>query len=243
MSEHENIHRIFELQKSLKSEHQAYLNRYLSNAPRWVLESIQVVTKDKQTVFIEENFPAENVYILTEGTVRAIDYRIQGVAYDYMWFHPINVFGAMEIFFNMPKYMTTLMTVTPCTFLVLSSSHYEKWIWGDKNALQMETISMGNYLLEQNRKGRVFLFLQGMDRIIYMFVEYYEQRSTEEKVTLDMSRQELAERSGLSMKTVNRAVKKIEECNYVSRVGRKIIISKAQYRKMKEYLEPIVDRS
>ena len=241
MSAEENLNRIMELQKSLQPEQKEYLNRYLSNAPRWVLESMQVVRKEKHTVFIEENTTADNVYILAEGIVRAIDYRIQGVAYDYSWFYAVEVFGAMEVFFKIAKYMTTLMTVTPCTMLVISKSNYERWIWDDKNALQIEIQSMGAYMLEQNRKDRVFLFLQGMDRIIYMFVKIYEQKKRDDIVFINMSRQELAERSGFSIKTVNRSVKKMEEDGFIGRDGRKIVISKEQYRKMKEYLEPIVE--
>ena len=243
MSAEENISRVMELQKSLPSEQRKYLNDYLSNAPRWVLESMQVVYKRKHTVFIEENTPADYVYILAEGVVRAIDYRIQGVAYDYMWFYSIKVFGAMEDFFNIPSYMTTLSTVTDCTMLVISKANYERWIWNDKNAMHMEVESMGKYLLEQNRKDRVFLFLQGMDRIIYMFVKNYEQRNKNSTFILEMSRQELAERSGFSIKTVNRSVKRMEEDDFIGRDGRKIVISKEQYIKMKTYLEPIVDQS
>ena len=167
----------------------------------------------------------------------------KGVAYDYMWFYAVEVFGSMELFFNMPKYMTTLKTVTDCTFLVLSREQYRRWIWDDKNALQLEVSSMGKYLLEQNRVGRVFLFLQGMDRILYMFVLEYESHKNRKSMVINAGRQEIAERSGLSIKTVNRAVKKMEENGFISRNGRKILISSEQYFKIKSYLDSIVDQS
>ena len=107
MSLEENISRIMELQNNLPREQSEALNKLLSNAPRWVLESTQIVKKEKNTIFVEENTPADTVYILVDGTVRAIDYRIRGVVYDYMWFHAIKVFGSMEIFFEIPLYMTT----------------------------------------------------------------------------------------------------------------------------------------
>ena len=240
MAKEDNINKILELQKELKEEHREYISKYLSNAPYWVLESMQVIHKPKRTVFIEENEPADNVYFLLDGMVRAIDYRIQGVAYDYMWFDPVNVFGAMEIFFHMPLYMTTLMTLTPCTMLVISKANYEKWIWDDKNALRMEINTMGNYLLEQNRIGRVYLFLQGIDRIMYLLVKNYEQEAQNDELIFDVTRQELAERSGFSIKTVNRAIKKIQEDKYISRMGRKILINREQYEQMKKYLDDIV---
>ena len=210
-----------------------YLNNYLSNAPYWLIESLCVVKKPKDKLIVEENAKADTIYILVDGTVRAVDYRIKGVAYDYMWFYAVEVFGSMELFFNIPKYMTTLKTVTDCTFLVLSREQYRRWIWDDKNALQLEVGSMGKYLLEQNRAGRVFLFLQGMDRKLYMFgLEYQSDKNRKSMVI-----------SGLSIKTVNRAVKKMEENGFISRNGRKILISSEQYFKIKSYLDSIVDQS
>lgn len=62
-------------------------------------------------------------------------------------------------------------------------------------------------------------------------------------MVINASRQEIAERSGLSIKTVNRAVKKMEENGFISRNGRKILISSEQYFKIKSYLDSIVDQS
>ena len=241
MSVNGNITKLVGVQKELSPEMAEYIGKNLSNAPYWVLDSAQIVSKKKDTMFIEENTPVDFVYILLKGTVRAVDYRIKGVAYDYMWFQPGKNFGAMEIFYKIPLYMTTIMTVTDCTMLVMSKKNYERWIWDDKNALQMEIISTGNMLLDQNRTGRIFLFLQGMDRIIYFFVRNYNQQKQDNMAIFDISRQEIAERSGFSVKTVNRAVKKMEEEGYITKKGHKIIISEEQYLKMKSYLAPIVE--
>lgn len=240
MSLEENFSRIMELQNSLPKKQSDTLNKLLSNAPRWVLESTQVVTKKKNTIFVEENTPADTVYILVDGTVRAIDYRIRGVVYDYMWFHAIKVFGSMEIFFEIPLYMTTLKTVTDCTMLVMSRASFDRWIWDDKNALRMEVARIGDYLLEESRNERVILFLQGVDRIIYLLTKNYEADDPKDEYIVGISRQELAERSGFSIKTVNRAVQKLQEDGFISRKGRRIVISKEQYVQMKDYLTPIV---
>lgn len=220
-----------------------YLREYLKNAPYWVVETLVVAKKSKNTIIVEENAKADTVYILVEGTVRAIDYRIKGFAYDYMWFYPIEVFGAMELFFEKPQYMTTLMAVTDCTFLVLSREQYKRWVWNDNNALRMEFKSMGKYLLDQNRIARVQLFLQGTDRILYMFTLQYESNPNRRSLVVTASRQQIAEQSGLSIKTVNRSIKKLEEDGFISKNGRKILISGEQYLKMKTYLDSIVDQS
>ncbi len=227
----------------LPKEDAEYLRKYLSNVPYWVVEAMQLVKKDKNVVFIEENSPADYVYILLEGSIRAVDYRVKGAAFDYMRLNGVNVFGAMEHFFNVSDYMTTLVTITPCTFLILSRKNYERWIWEDKNALRMEIESMGAYLLEQTRMNRLFLFLQGTDRIIYIFAKNYEKSKMTGDYVLDISRQELAECSGFSIKTVNRSVKKMEEDGFINRQGHKIVITREQYENMKDYLDEILDQT
>ncbi|MFU0828790.1 MAG: CRP/FNR family transcriptional regulator, cyclic AMP receptor protein [Lachnoclostridium sp.] len=242
MSGEDKIKKLMELQKSLPSEKQEYLNRYLKNSPLWFLESMQIVHKEKDCIFIAENAEVDYVYILVDGIVKAIDYRICGIVYDYMWFYAIEVFGAMEILLNMDKYKTTLKTVTDCTMIVMSKSKYERWLFNDIHALHMEIESIGRYLLEQARKERVFLFLQGVDRIIYLFTQIFEQSNEKNRCVLNLTRVEISERSGLSVKTINRAIKKMTEEGYISRDGNKIIISYNQYLAMKKYLTPIVDQ-
>ena len=218
-----------------------YLEEYLKNAPYWLIDSLVITKKSKDSLIVEENAKADTIYILVEGVVRAMDYRIKGIAYDYMWFYPVEVFGAMELFFERDRYMTTLKAVTDCTFIVLTREQYGRWIWNDSNALKIEVKALGKSLLDQNRVGRVFLFLQGTDRIIYMLTLQYERFSRSKSLVVNSVRQELAERSGLSIKTVNRAVKQMEELGFISKKGRKITVSQDQYSKMKEYLSTIVD--
>lgn len=232
-----------EIAKRLPVEQAEYLRKYLRNAPYWLIETMQLVKKDKNVVFIEENAPADHIYILLEGGIRAVDYRVKGFAFDFMRINSVNIFGSMECFFKIDDYMTTLMTTCPSTFLIISRKNYERWIWEDKNALQMDIASMGAYLLEQTRVNRLFLFLQGTDRIIYIFTRSFEKGKATGDFCLDMSRQELAERSGFSIKTVNRSVKKLEEDGFISRKGHKIMISQEQYNRMKEYLDDILDQT
>ena len=243
MLEEENISKIINLQKSLSGDQKEYLNTYLSNAPRWLLESMQIIHKDKNSIFIKENLDVDWVYILVEGVVRAIDYRFFGIAYDYMWFYSIKVFGAMETLLNIERYKTTLMTVTPCTLITIPKGNFEKWMMNDIHAMRMEMESIGNYLLEQARKERVFLFLQGADRLTYLFTQIYEQNREKDKCILSITRKDLSERSGLSIKTINRSVKTMEEKGYVSRLGHKIIITTGQYQIMKAYLAPYMDQT
>lgn len=164
---------VVSLINELRSEEREYLNNYLANAPKWLLEAFQIVRLKKGTTFIHENAHVDTVYILVEGIVKATDYRIQEVAYDYTRFYPIEVFGAMEFLMGYDLYKTTLMTETDCRFLCVSKDQFSRWMLTDIHAVLEQVKAMSVYLVEQVRKERLFLFLQGIDRLFLLFMQIY----------------------------------------------------------------------
>lgn len=244
MLQNENINfdKVLEGMKQLKSEKKEYLDKFLENAPIWLLNSIQFVNMKKNFVFIKERGEVDKIYILLDGIVKGIDYRMFGIAYSYMRFSPIKVFGSMELILEVPTFKTTLVTVTDCKMLVIPIHKYAKWMHNDINALFMDTKSMVNYLLEQARKERIFLFLQGTDRLFMLFMQMYEESAKNHICKINLTRQELSDCSGLCVKTVNRAVKKLENEHFIEKEGHKLIVTKQHYLKIKEYITQKIDQ-
>ncbi len=56
---------------------------------------------------------------------------------------------------------------------------FEKWMYSDIKALKYESKQMGEYLLEQARNERIFLLMNGTDRLCLLLVHYYEQYQRE----------------------------------------------------------------
>jgi len=214
-----------------------YARQFFELVPDWLMDTFQPVELKENTIFIRENTKVELVYILLKGAVKATDYRVFGITYDFMRFHPMMAFGSMEILLGHLFYKTTLITVTPCTLLVTAKSNFETWLSQDMKAYRLESNTMVSYLLEQGRRERIFLFMQGMDRVMYLFMQLYEESvSEEENKVFKITRQEMSDYTGLCVKTINRSVLKLEEEGYISRNGTKIVISAQQYQEMKAYI-------
>lgn len=213
-----------------------YLRRYFSNAPDWLYESIQITTIKKNAVILREDTPVDSVYILVDGIIRAVDYRFLGSSYDYMWFYPVKSLGSMEILLDLNQYQTTLSAMTQCTIFIISKGIFEKWLKNDIHALSMETKMMGSYLLEEAKRERVYLFMQGSDRVLYTLSQVYEQTTNSGICTIKLSHQDLSDCTGLSIKTINRSLKKLENENYISRLGNKIVINEEQHEQMKDFI-------
>ena len=225
--------------EQMPEEQREQFRRYFQNAPAAVWSSINIEKRGPDKVLVEENERITKVYVLLNGTVRALDYRVKGSVYEFARFEPVVMLGSMECFFGIPRYMTTLLTVTSCTLLSMPRQVYEEWLWQDPCALRAEAESMRTYLLDRARDNRVMLLLNGMERLLYLLVRICRSMPEAPAYLLHVNRQELAEQTGTSVKTVNRSIKKLEEDGFLQRQGHKVKITQNQYRSMAEYLEII----
>ena len=130
-------------------------------------------------------------------------------------------------------YQTTLSTVTLCIILVIPRNLFEQWIMQDIRVLRMEAKAMGSFLLEEVKRERIFLFMQGSDRLTYTLLHIYEHTAGPKGCMLQLTQQNLADSTGLSVKTISRSLKDLELSGHITRYSYKIHISEEQYQQMK----------
>ena len=99
---------------------------------------------------------------------------------------------------------------------------------------------MENYLLEEGRKGRTLLFLQGADRLSMLLVERFERYAKNGLLQVRGGQQGLSNSTGLCLKTINRSVKKLSEQGLITKEGNKILVDQSQYERLKEIISKIV---
>ena len=117
---------------------------------------------------------------------------------------------------------------------------FDKWMREDINALRYESKMMGEYLLEQGRRARSDLLLPGPERLAMLFVRKYDKYSKDGVLQLSMTRQDLSNETGFTIKTISRAVKSLTEDGYITKCEKYYIVDALQYQRMKSLLETIV---
>ena len=230
----DRLYQVLPFMRELKKDRREAIEQFFQNAPDWLLESFRVVELDKNVVFIRENQPVDTVHIIARGMFKITDYRVYGIAYDFMQFDGINAMGGMELIMDMDTYQATLQTITPCTSIRIPADVYARWLRTDIRALKQDVTS------------RTYMFVPGTDRLAVLFEHRYKKYAKNGKLTFTNTRQELAEYSGLSVKTVNRAVKKFEEQGLISRSGKTFYIDEGQYERLhalvSKLIEPLIER-
>lgn len=213
---------------------------YFRTAPAWLLDSFSIERMEKGTVFVHEGRPVDTIYFIGKGMIKATDYRIYGIKYDFMLTSKVCAYGGMEIIINLDKYQTTLETVTDCIVLKIPKSTFKRWLHSDIEALKKESQLMGEYLLQEDRERRAFLFLQGANRFAFLLMNRYRQYSENGVLTLKGERQELSDFTGLCVKTISRSVKKLKEAGLITVRGNYIIIDENQYRQLCEMISEVL---
>lgn len=228
--------------KQLSQKKQDEIMEYFGDAPKWVIDSFQIIKMEKNFTFIRENDPVNAIYVTIKGTVRAADFRIYGIVYDFMRVDNLEAMGGMEIVLDLPTYRATIQTVTPCTVIKIPKDIYEKWLNTDIKALKREARIVGRYLLETDRKSRSYLFLQGADRLALYLLDLYRKYGKDEEFLVPETRTELSEMTGLCVRTVNRSIKKFYENGWITKQGNKFSINKEQYDQMNDVISALIER-
>ena len=235
------MNKVITAMNHLEGKEKEELNKLLRNAPVWLLNACTVLNLKKGEIFVREKEPVQTVYILIKGTVKACDFRMLGVAYEFCRYEAVDILGGMELFVECEQYQTTLITETPCQFITVAKDKFAKWMREDANAQWFHSNKMINYLLAECRRERAYLFLQGTDRV-YLFFEFlYERCGCPEICASKITRQQISDETGLSVKTINRALSKMAEEELITIKGRQILLSRGQYEELKERTAEKID--
>ena len=128
----------------------------------------------------------------------------------------------------------------PCIAIQISREQFEKWLMSDISAMKYEAKLMGEYLLEQGRLAREYMFLPGPERIAKLLIQKYDKYSEDGVLTIRSNRQTLANESGFGIKTVNRAVKSLADGGYITKNERSIVVTYDQYLSLKRLIAMII---
>lgn len=227
--------------KRISADRRAQFEEYFATAPLWLLESVSIEKMPKGTVFIREGESVDTIYFIGDGAIKATDYRIYGISYDFMMIlNKVYAYGGMEVIMGLDTYRTTLQTVSGCTVLKIPKIQFQKWLMSDIEALRHESRLIAEYLLEEARNSRAFLFLQGSDRLALLLVNRYDKYAENGVYRMKGNRNELSDSTGLCLKTINRSIKKFCENGILTQDGRELTINREQYAKLKEIVATIL---
>ena len=224
--ENKYLAQILPFLNEIEEERRKQFEEYFRTAPMWLMDTFVVEELEKGTIFVQEGEPADTIFLIGKGLIKATDYRIYGINYDFTVFDKVYAFGGMEVII--------------CTVLKIPKEGFKKWLDSDIIALQQESRLMGEYLLEQARDSRMLLFLQGADRVAFLLMKRYRKYAENGVMKMKGDRQELSDFTGLCVKTISRSIKKFKESGLITTQGSYILINYEQYCRMEKMISEIL---
>lgn len=221
----------------LPSELKNYFEHFFQLKSHNFLNTSKIITIKPNERFVSTGEDLDNIWICISGTVKVMEEFESGETYIFTQFSAPEIFGEMEALAGIPKYRASLVTVTKSVFIVGSAKEYTQWLKEDVDILYERTQYLLKRVMDEGRSNRAYLLLSGIERIKLYIIDRCSHCQGEEVCVIQNTRQQIADETGYSVKTVNRVIKKLNEQELLRVKGQRILISKDQYERLLEGID------
>lgn len=189
-------------------------------------------------LLIREGESCSMVRILLRGRVSVTVSQPHFSSFTVTEFGPLEFFGEYELLAGRDRYLADVRAFAASRFLALPAESYLLWTRRDPDFFFGRVRSILGDLLYQTENERTRHFLDAAGRVMQVLIRSYERGGSAGDVfKLAATRAEIAERTGCSVRTVNRVVRELAGKKLVSVAGGKLRLSGAQVRALKREFE------
>ncbi|MFP3155493.1 Crp/Fnr family transcriptional regulator [Lachnospiraceae bacterium ZAX-1] len=199
----------------------------LSVFPEEIRKQGKVIQYSKrETIVSRGDFPKYLYFIKSGKTVGSREYA-DGNAYHYFQLDQSNGnIGLLEILSQKDAYIATIMSVTEVEVLRIASDIIYAYIMESPKMLRRCITFVSNDLYMSSGKDGILYYLDGINRLRYYLIQYYEKhKEGKEKVVVMEEYQDIARQIGTSIRTVGRGIKKLKDNKEIVSVNKKCILT------------------
>ncbi|WP_159721261.1 Crp/Fnr family transcriptional regulator [Enterococcus sp. CSURQ0835] len=183
------------------------------------------------------DFPTDIYFLLSGVAVGTRDYE-DGNEYDYFQLDKANgSIGLLEILAQKETIIATVTCLTKVDAVRVPAAVVYDWIMNDLELLRLSANLLADDLYRRSGNDGLFYRFEGVDRVRHYLVAYYEEQPAASFIEIHETREKIANKLGLSVRTVGRALKKLREHQEVISHERKLFIGEAEYARLQKNLK------
>ena len=228
--------------ETLDAEVRDRLAPWAGRIPAALLSRCALVKLDKGDELVHELDRFGSVYVLMRGTIASTSPLLDGGTYVIDEFHAPAAFGEMEAIGASPFYHSSLMAATDAELIRASGRDYLAWLSGDADALLARSRWVVQRLASQSSHERSLLAWTGEKRVAYALCQLYGEAGGE-RLVVPLTRAQLAERVGVSTKTVSRSIASLVDAGMARLEGRRIVIDREAFELLEDMLRDELGQS
>lgn len=221
------------------------LKEYTKNMPEDIRSRCTVRTHAAGSIIHQKNMELGYFGIVAKGENRVINEFENGNVYMIEKNEPIDFVGEVTILAGMEKTSVTIETLTETTVIYFSRKDFEEWIKKDIHFLRLVShkIAYKLYRSSYNRGARLF-YPPHFILLDYILKQADSMNiSVKKEILIRKTRQELYEECGITVKTINRTIKKLLEDGVISLQKGKISMNLEQYHLARKVIHHYVKGS
>lgn len=224
--------------KKLPLEKRAFLETIFQNCTDEVRYYMRLMEIGAEQTLVSAGEKCSNIYIILTGKVTGIEWPMYGRAYPFRDYGPGDFFGEIECFAGLYHYRISVVTITKCEVLIIPAVFYMDWMQIDVDALYLRTQENMRRLIAQTAEARKYLFIEARERLMLYLIRKYEQKMPVQKMlVLKIGREQMSDEIGISVRTLNRSIKKLEESRLIQIQKGKVMITEDSCLQMKTDIE------
>ncbi|WP_312432543.1 Crp/Fnr family transcriptional regulator [Lacrimispora sp.] len=185
----------------------------------------------KQFIVSQGEFP-QYIYFIIEGIALGTRNYSDGNEYNYFQIDKNNgSIGLLELFARKDAYVATIISMTEVKAVRMESVAIYAYVMNHIDMLRRCLTLVSDDLYKRSGNDGIFYYLDGLDRVRYYFVNYYDahKKDTTDIITVEAEYQDIANSVGISLRTVGRSIRKLKDREEINSIRKKVIITKEKY--------------
>lgn len=194
--------------------------------------------KANESIVMRGDFP-EYIYFIRNGLAVGIRDYEDGSEYDYFQLNETNgSIGLLEVLAQKEEMIATITCLTDVEAVRVPSDVVYQWIMQDLEFLRLSANLLADDLYHRSGSDGLFYQLDGIDRLRYFLVEYYDKQIKDDKNLVEVQeiREKIGNKLGMSIRTVGRSLRKLRENQEIISINRKIYIGPYERKRLQENL-------
>lgn len=214
-----------------------YLNYFFKKVNYAHTDKCKITTYAPKELLAIRGFKAEKCILVLSGKLRVYNQFINGKNYVLEDISQGAVIGEMEAAGKWGEYTSTVEAATEAKGLVFPHEVYISWLMNSHEFAVDAAMRLGRMMCNSSSfKGENLVFSSGLSIAMLLRRYYVENVGKDGNVIVNETRNQLSEKSGTSLRTVNRSIKTLINLGIITIRKGKIFMDKDSFSKLVDYI-------